>query len=76
MNLYIRLFVFSLLWSICFFSCNFSNSPSEVFIKKGIITKVSDGDSVNFFDGTDTIKIRLQHIDAPERNQALSKLTP
>lgn len=56
----------------CFFSCNFSSAPSKVFIKKGIITKVSDGDSVDFYDGTDTLKVRLQHIDAPERNQPYS----
>lgn len=34
---------------------------------------MSDGDSIDFYDGTDTLKIRLKHIDAPERNQAYSK---
>jgi len=53
-------------------SCNPSATSSKVLAKKGIITKVSDGDSVDFFDGTDTLKIRLQHIDAPERNQPFS----
>jgi len=49
------------------------NPPGKTVVIKGIVTKVSDGDSVDFFNGTDTIKVRLQHIDAPERNQAYSK---
>jgi len=49
------------------------NPPCKTVVLKGIVTKVSDGDSVDFFNGTDTIKVRLQHIDAPERNQAYSK---
>jgi len=57
--------------SACYLSCNPATTP-KVLTKKGIITKVSDGDSVNFFDGKDTLKIRLQHIDAPERNQPFS----
>jgi len=48
------------------------NPPLKNTTVKGIVTKVSDGDSVDFFDGNDTIKIRLQHIDAPERNQPFS----
>lgn len=54
---------------LVFFSCN---PPRKTNTIKGIVTKVSDGDSVDFFNGTDTIKVRLQHIDAPERNQAYS----
>lgn len=55
---------------LVFVSCN---PPCKTVVLKGIVTKVSDGDSVDFFNGTDTIKVRLQHIDAPERNQAYSK---
>ncbi len=53
-------------------SCNPNHSNSKTNVKKGIITKVSDGDSVDFYDGKDTLKIRLQHIDAPERRQPYS----
>jgi len=63
----IQLFIIVLL---VFIACNPTAKQQTV---KGLITKVSDGDSVSFFDGTDTIKVRLQHIDAPERNQSFSR---
>lgn len=65
-----KVYLLFILLVLGFIACN--PTPKAVAIK-GIVTKVSDGDSVDFFDGTDTIKIRLQHIDAPERNQFYSK---
>jgi len=69
----IKLYVFFYVFASLCASCNISGTGSKMLNKNGIITKVSDGDSVDFYDGKDTLKIRLQHIDAPERNQAFSK---
>ena len=35
-----------------------------------IVSKVSDGDTIHVLYENKTIKIRLSHIDAPERKQA------
>lgn len=66
---------FTVLFSLLIFcnGCNPNKATESSGSIKGTVTKVSDGDSVDFFDGTDTIKVRLMHIDAPERFQPHSK---
>ena len=48
----------------------FNNAYSETSEFNGIVSKVSDGDTIHVLYRNKTIKIRLSHIDAPERKQA------
>ena len=48
----------------------FNNAYSEANEFNGIVSKVSDGDTIHVVYENKTIKIRLSHIDAPERKQA------
>jgi len=66
---------FTVLFSLLIFcnGCNPNKATERSSTIKGTVTKVSDGDSVDFFDGTDTLKVRLMHIDAPEWFQPHSK---
>ena len=47
-----------------------NNAYSEASEFNGIVSKVSDGDTIYVLYKNKKIKIRLSHIDAPERNQA------
>ncbi|MDA7841253.1 thermonuclease family protein [Gammaproteobacteria bacterium] len=47
-----------------------NNAYSETSEFNGIVSKVSDGDTIYVLYKNKKIKIRLSHIDAPERNQA------
>ena len=48
----------------------FNNAYSETSEFNGIVSKVSDGDTIYVLHHNKPIKIRLSHIDAPERKQA------
>tara|TARA_B110000444_G_scaffold257312_2_gene295461 strand:- start:271 stop:777 length:507 start_codon:yes stop_codon:yes gene_type:complete len=47
----------------------FNNAYSETNEFNGIVYKVSDGDTIHVLYENKIIKIRLSHIDAPERKQ-------
>jgi|TARA_B110000858_G_C17733019_1_gene441087 micrococcal nuclease len=47
-----------------------NNAYSETSEFNGIVSKVSDGDTIYVLYKNKKIKIRLSHIDAPERKQA------
>tara|TARA_B100000767_G_scaffold268897_1_gene289911 strand:+ start:903 stop:1409 length:507 start_codon:yes stop_codon:yes gene_type:complete len=47
----------------------FNNAYSETSEFYGIVSKVSDGDTIHVLHENKTTKIRLSHIDAPERKQ-------
>ena len=49
---------------------SFNNAYSETSEFNGIVSKVSDGDTIHVLHENQIIKIRLSHIDAPERKQA------
>ena len=50
-----------------FYLTNVYGETSEF---NGIVSRVSDGDTIHVLYGNKRIKIRLSHIDAPERKQA------
>ena len=47
----------------------FNNAYSETSEFNGIVSKVSDGDTIHVLYEKKTVKIRLSYIDAPERKQ-------
>ena len=47
----------------------FNNAYSEINEFYGIVSKVSDGDTIHVLHENKTTTIRLSHIDAPERKQ-------
>jgi|TARA_B110000444_G_C18614052_1_gene489018 endonuclease YncB( thermonuclease family) len=47
-----------------------NNAYSQTSEFNGIVSKVSDGDTIHVLYEGEALKIRLSHIDAPERKQA------